>query len=160
MDFTLQEVSIIISMVLSLLAFLNSMRKQAVTDTEATEKKFKEIRDLLQEECGEKYNALDKRLTSMEDKMTPIWGAIMKEIPRLLISPHTPVFDALVRKGVSLGWECLESSEVALLDELIDKEVIRIRLDPTGEDEKSRARIAALSVVKAGIEAQRKQAVC
>lgn len=43
---------------------------------------------------------LEHRLTSLESKIDPIWQAVIKEIPRLLISPHAPEFDALVEKAM------------------------------------------------------------
>ncbi len=39
---------------------------------------------------------LEHRLTGLESKIEPIWEAILQEIPKLLISPHTPEFDDLV----------------------------------------------------------------
>lgn len=150
----------IVSLFIAITSFYIARKKDAVTSNEELNKRFKELEDRIAKECGEKYASVDKRLSLLEDKMNPIWGAIMKEIPNLLISPHTPQLDALMRKGINFGWECLEPSEIALLDELIDQEVTRLRLAGIQDDAKSKARIAAFAAVKAGIEAQRKLAAC
>ena len=119
-------------------------------------------------ECSDKFHLLDKRLESIELKIDPLWDAIIKEIPKLLINPHTPQLDSLLRKGINQGWECLEPYEMNLLDELIDKEMAVLtlsKLTKSGEpskrvNNKTSARLAAFAVVKAAAKMQNKLAKC
>lgn len=55
--------------------------------------------------------ALEGRLTSIETKLDPIWDCIMKELPKLLISPHTPEVDKLITKALDIGFDNLPREE-------------------------------------------------
>lgn len=88
---------------------------------------------------------LEHRLTSLESKLEPIWQAIIKEIPKLLISPHTPEFDALVEKATdNLG--TMTIADVKRLMTLLDQEYdIAVK-------EKNTGRAVGLSLLKAGVK--------
>jgi len=63
---------------------------------------------------------LEHRLTTLELKIEPIWDAVRREIPKLLISPHTGEFDILLRKSMN-GLD-MTIIEVKRLLELLDGE--------------------------------------
>ena len=88
---------------------------------------------------------LEHRLTSLEEKIEPIWEAIIKEIPRLLISPHSPEFDKLVEKSLNGG--DLTAEELEQLKELVDAEYEQ------AVEEKNSGRAIGLVLMRAGIKA-------
>lgn len=69
---------------------------------------------------------LENRLTSIENtletKLEPIWKAIMKELPKLLINPHTPQLDRLINRGLDVGFENLPEIEAFELHTRLDEE--------------------------------------
>lgn len=87
---------------------------------------------------------LEHRLTSLEEKIEPIWEAIIKEIPRLLISPHSPEFDKLVEKSLK-GIDTLTPEELERLEELVDAEY------EVAVEEKNSGRAIGLVLMRAGI---------
>lgn len=68
---------------------------------------------------------LENRLTSIENtletKLEPIWDTIMKELPKLLISPHTPKIDDLMIKALDVGFENLPEKEAFELHKQLDE---------------------------------------
>ena len=88
---------------------------------------------------------LEHRLTSLESKLDPIWQAIIKEIPKLLISPHTPEFDELVEKAMD-DLEAMTIGEVKRLMMLLDQEYI------VAVKEKNTGRAVGISLMKAGVK--------
>lgn len=88
---------------------------------------------------------LEHRLTSLEGKIDPIWQAIIKEIPRLLISPHTPEFDGLVEKAM----EDLEGMTIADVRRLVT--LLEEQYD-VAVKEKDTSRALGISLMKAGIK--------
>lgn len=88
---------------------------------------------------------LEHRLTSLEEKIEPIWEAIIKEIPRLLISPHSPEFDKLVEK--SLKGDEFTPEELEKLRKLVDAEYEQ------AVEEKNSGRAIGLVLMRAGIKA-------
>lgn len=69
---------------------------------------------------------LESRLTSIENtletKLDPIWDAIMKELPKVLLSPHTPELDRLMTKALKVGFRNLPHIEAFELNDNLDKE--------------------------------------
>uniref|UniRef100_A0A6M3M567 Uncharacterized protein n=1 Tax=viral metagenome TaxID=1070528 RepID=A0A6M3M567_9ZZZZ len=67
---------------------------------------------------------LENRLTSieraLEDKLNPIWNAIMTELPKILISPHTPKLDILLKKALN-GFSHLSGEEAKTLAKGLDE---------------------------------------
>ncbi len=90
--------------------------------------------------------ALEHRLTSLEAKIEPIWNAILKEIPRLLISPHSPEFDALVEKAITIGLDDMDPADVERLSELLDGEYDQ------AVEEKDSGRAIGLVLMRAGMK--------
>lgn len=88
---------------------------------------------------------LEHRLTSLEGKIEPIWEAIIKEIPRLLISPHSPEFDKLVEKSLE-DIDSLTPEEKKRLEELLNKEY------EMAVEEKNSGRAIGLVLMRAGIK--------
>ena len=88
---------------------------------------------------------LEHRLTSLEGKIEPIWEAIIKEIPRLLISPHSPEFDKLVEKSLE-DINSLTLEEKKRLEELLNKEY------EMAVEEKNSGRAIGLVLMRAGIK--------
>ena len=88
---------------------------------------------------------LEHRLTSLESKLDPIWQAIIKEIPKLLISPHTPEFDTLVEKAIG-NLEGMTIAEVKRLMVLLEEEYV------VAVKEKNTGRAVGLSLMKAGVK--------
>lgn len=88
---------------------------------------------------------LEHRLTSLESKLEPIWQAIIKEIPKLLISPHTPEFDDLVEKAMD-NLEGMTITEVKRLMTLLDQEY------DVAVKEKNTGRAVGISLMKAGVK--------
>jgi hypothetical protein len=88
---------------------------------------------------------LEHRLTSLESKLDPIWQAIIKEIPKLLISPHTPEFDTLVEKAMD-NLEAMTLAEVKRLMTLLDQEYA------VAVKEKNTGRAVGISLMKAGVK--------
>lgn len=88
---------------------------------------------------------LEHRLTSLESKLDPIWQAIIKEIPKLLISPHTPEFDALVEKAIG-NLESMTIAEVKRLMVLLEEEYV------VAVKEKNTGRAVGLSLMRAGVK--------
>lgn len=90
---------------------------------------------------------LEHRLTSLESKIEPIWEAIINEIPRLLISPHSPEFDNLTKKAMN-GLKKMTLEEVKKLLGLINSEYDRALL------ENDSGRAIGLVLMRAGIKAE------
>ena len=88
---------------------------------------------------------LEHRLTSLESKLDPIWQAIIKEIPKLLISPHTPEFDTLVEKAIG-NLEGMTIAEVKRLMVLLEEEYV------VAVKEKNTGRAVGLSLMRAGVK--------
>lgn len=88
---------------------------------------------------------LEHRLTSLEGKIEPIWEAIIKEIPRLLISPHSPEFDKLVEKSLD-DINSLTPEEKKRLEELLNNEY------EMAVEEKNSGRAIGLVLMRAGIK--------
>jgi len=99
-------------------------------------------------------NRITKLEAAIELKVNPLWQVVISEIPKLLISPHTPVLDGYVRKGIKSGWKSLEDAEFTHLEELIDQEIVAISLSLSSLSQKDRGiakgRITALALMKAG----------
>ena len=89
---------------------------------------------------------LEHRLTSLEGKIEPIWEAIIKEIPRLLISPHSPEFDELVEKALKIGLDDMTPEEIERLRNLLDSEYDQ------AVEEKNSGRAIGLVLMRAGIK--------
>lgn len=87
---------------------------------------------------------LEHRLTSLEAKIEPIWEAIIKEIPKLLISPHSPEFDKLVEKSLA-NLDGLTAEEMERLEALVDAEYEQ------AVEEKNSGRAIGLVLMRAGI---------
>ena len=68
---------------------------------------------------------LESRLTSiertLETKLEPIWDCIMKELPKILISPHTPGLDRLLIRASSVGFKNLPEIEAFELYNRLDE---------------------------------------
>ena len=90
---------------------------------------------------------LEHRLTSLESKIEPIWEAIINEIPRLLISPHSPEFDNLTKKAMK-GLKKMTLEEVKKLLGLINSEY------DTALEESDSGRAIGLVLMRAGIKAE------
>lgn len=88
---------------------------------------------------------LEHRLTSLEEKIDPIWEAIIKEIPRLLISPHSPEFDKLVEKSLE-DIDSLTPEERERLEELLNEQYDQ------AVEEKNSGRAIGLVLMRAGIK--------
>ncbi len=88
---------------------------------------------------------LEHRLTSLESKLDPIWQAIIKEIPKLLISPHTPEFDVLVEEAM-VNLEGMTIAKVKRLMTLLEEEY------DVAVKEKNTGRAVGLSLMKAGVK--------
>jgi len=69
---------------------------------------------------------LENRLTSIENtletQLEPIWDAIMKELPKILIAPHTPRIDSLIKKALDVGFKNLPKEEASELYHRLDEE--------------------------------------
>jgi len=89
---------------------------------------------------------LERRLTSIENTLTtkldPIWNVIIKELPKVLISPHTPRLDALLKKAMKIGFNKLTEVEAFELDERLT--------DAHAKQEAPMMRVA-FSLVKVGL---------
>lgn len=84
----------------------------------------------------------------IDTKVEPVWNVIIKELPKILISPHTPRFDELVYKYTN-GIEEMTHPEMC---ELID--MLTVRFDPVHTKEPSKAIVAAImrEVLKKKVE--------
>lgn len=89
---------------------------------------------------------LEHRLTGLESKIEPIWEAIIKEIPRLLISPHSPEFDDLVKKSIN-GLKAMTLEEIEKLLGLLNSEYEK------AVEEKDSGRAIGIVLMRAGIKA-------
>ena len=69
---------------------------------------------------------LERRLSTMETKMSLLWGVVEQAIPKLLHSPHTPVRDALLDKLAA------QTITVAEIRELIADMRCELREQPKG----------------------------
>lgn len=67
-----------------------------------------------------------ERLKSVEIKSDLFWGLVEKELPKILHSPHTPVFDALLEKMESSN---LTNDEKIELKQLLKDEVYHMNPD-------------------------------
>ncbi len=63
---------------------------------------------------------LEHRLTTLELKIEPIWDAVRREIPKLLINPASGEFNELMQKAM-IELE-MTDTEVTRLKQLIDDE--------------------------------------
>lgn len=90
---------------------------------------------------------LEHRLTGLESKIEPIWEAILQEIPKLLISPHTPEFDNLVAKSMK-GIKKMPLEEV---DELLG--LLNSEYDEAVENHDS-GRAIGVVLMRAGVKSQ------
>lgn len=91
---------------------------------------------------------LEHRLTGLESKIEPIWEAIIKEIPRLLISPHSPEFDLLSEVSMTKGLKTLTIIQVENLLVHINTEY------DLAVEEHDTARAIGLVLMRAGIKSQ------
>lgn len=83
---------------------------------------------------------IQKINTTLETKVEPIWSVLMTELPKLLISPHTPRFDELVLKYTN-GIEQMSYNEMCELLNMLEG-----RFDPIHTEEPSKALVAAAMV--------------
>lgn len=95
---------------------------------------------------------LEARLTSIENtidtKLEPIWDAIMKELPKILISPHTPKLDALLEKALDVGFKNLQPE---------DATQIRVQLDRHYEVEENPMKRLTVSLIKIALSVEGRQ---
>lgn len=84
---------------------------------------------------------------TLEDKLDPIWNAIMHELPKVLISPGHSELDSLIRQALN-GLETLNDDEIKILVEGLEKEYIGNSKADSGK------RMVAI-LLKNGIKAQR-----
>lgn len=64
---------------------------------------------------------LEHRLTALEEKINPIWQAIISEIPNLLIKEDTPELDELLRMA-SNGLEDMTDKQIHKMLQLLNEE--------------------------------------
>ena len=85
---------------------------------------------------------LEHRLTALEHKIEPLWDAIRKEIGEILIKPHTPELDSLIKKAMT-NLKKMTNREVKNLSELLDREYY------VAIDEGDKGRAIGISLFKA-----------
>ncbi len=73
-----------------------------------------------QEKSSAQVKELENRLTTLELKIEPIWDAVRREIPKLLINPLTGEFNVLMQKAMN-ELE-MTDAEVTRLKQLVDDE--------------------------------------
>ena len=73
-----------------------------------------------QERSTAQVKELENRLTTLELKIEPIWDAVRREIPKLLINPLTGEFNVLMQKAMN-ELE-MTDAEVTRLKQLVDDE--------------------------------------
>ncbi len=73
-----------------------------------------------QERSTAQVKELENRLTTLELKIEPIWDAVRREIPKLLINPLTGEFNVLMQKAMN-ELE-MTDAEVTRLKQLVDGE--------------------------------------
>ena len=64
---------------------------------------------------------LEHRLTSLEEKVEPIWAAIISELPKMLIKADTPELDEILRKHMTRNRKLTNEEQLRLI-ELLDEE--------------------------------------
>ena len=71
---------------------------------------------------------LERRLATIETKMSLLWGVVEQAIPRLLHSPHTPVRDVLLDR---LKAKVITADEIT---ELIQDLSCELAAEPKGQN--------------------------
>lgn len=93
---------------------------------------------------------LENRLSTIEEilrsRLDPIWNVIMTELPKVLISPHTPEFDELIKKAIN-NFDLMDNQE--LLD--LERCLVKNHLKHKNVDKKLAARFL-LSVTRTKIK--------
>lgn len=82
-------------------------------DIGACDTRHQTVLDRLEEIIG--------RLIRLEERLTPLWDMIIKELPKILISPHTQELDEFIRMYMN-GFEHMTKDELLKMKELLEAE--------------------------------------